>query len=82
MSSHRQLGAEIMAALMWGPKTVPQLVEHVGAKERNVRQWVDVLKQSGVVYVREVAPRNEKGGGRLYAVQSTPFHFDDAGGEA
>jgi hypothetical protein len=80
MTAHRRdVGAELVAALMWGPKTVPQLVEHVGAKERNVRQWLDIFRRSGVVYVFGEAPPSGRGGrpACLYAMQSTPFHFDD-----
>jgi len=75
--SARTNGAEILAALMWGPKTTAQLTEQVGTTRFAIHDWIKALRRSGVVYVH--AWRSE-GTARapIFAVQSTPFHFEDA----
>lgn len=75
--SARTNGAEILAALMWGPKTAAQLAEQAGTTRFVVYDWVAVLRLSGVVYVREYV-RCRGAQAPVYAVQSTPFAFEDA----
>lgn len=45
----RALVAEMVAALMWGPKTRIELSEITGAHEYSVRLWLSALRDAGVV---------------------------------
>lgn len=39
---------EIMAALMWGPKTTLEIAQYSGVAQETVRKWVNALAESGV----------------------------------
>lgn len=65
---------EIMAAIMWGPKTFAELSEFTGASLYTVRSMVAMGRLTGVYYVT-------KGVGNAYKVhlQRKPYERDDEG---
>jgi len=86
----RPIAADIIAALMWGPKTVREIREITGASKEAIGAWLVAFEDAGVVYRkgREAAPLSEDGvraaGERavIFAMQPTPFANSSAPGTA
>lgn len=71
--------AEIVAALMWGPKRDQELMEIIGVHHVTLSKCMSALRDSGVVY-RKSAIRKPGQGGRPqkpWALQPKPFEFSD-----
>lgn len=65
---------EILAALMWGPKTVQEIADITGATPYTVRSIVSQGRSAGVYRVTK-----EKGGTYMVHLQKTPFDLPDEG---
>ncbi|HEY9138771.1 MAG TPA: hypothetical protein VIM67_10890 [Terriglobus sp.] len=71
--------AEIVAALMWGPKKDAELMEILGVNHVMLSKCTHALKASGVIY-RKSAIRVPGQSGRPqkpWAIQSKPFACED-----
>lgn len=78
MSSPTEMHAEIVAALMWGPKLTSQLIEVTEFGSTAVNHWLEALHASGVIRIsgedaREGAGRRQ----RIWELQVTPFALPD-----
>ena len=69
-----EVSAEIIAALMWGPKTTGELVEYVGIARANVWRHRRALAESGVVHICDWRDARQA----VYALQPKPFALTDA----
>lgn len=75
---HYEVGAEIFAALMWGPKTWQQVEEQAGLTGGTSVKWLRALQDSGIIRVcgyTPNAPRQK--GARIWALQTAPFALPD-----
>lgn len=73
----KETGAEYLAFLMKGKKTIRKLCEAAGVSYRHnaaVRGWVDAYKAVGLVYIYEYTFRGEP----VYAFQPALYEFPDA----
>jgi predicted transcriptional regulator len=78
-AKRRVLGAEFIAALMWEPRTLTQLTEHVGTSKGTVMGWIKELRTAGVVYIHSYRPQRKGGNySKVYAIQPKPFEHSDA----
>lgn len=77
MSTDSQLARsmDIVAALMWGPKTFDDLMEITGASRNAVFRIVMAGRIGGVMYVRRIG----KGTRYLVHLQRSPFDQGDEG---
>ena len=83
--ARRDTIAEIIACLVWQPKTIDQIIETTGCAESTARAWINAFHASGLVRIAERLPR-EKGEGLqqygrrrvLWAWQAKPFEIEDA----
>ena len=73
----RQQVAELMAQLLWGPKTVRELVAAVGADAATISHWLRELRAAGVVHVSGYR-RTGARPARVWALQTRPFAEADA----
>lgn len=69
-NSRRLEVAEIIRALMDGPKTVDDLLDFVDMSEEIVRLWLQAFHESGIVRLTARRPQ-------VYAIQSKPFAQPD-----
>lgn len=65
--------AEMIRALMDGPKTVEELMEFVDLSQLVVREWLNALHEAGVIRICERLPGNLP----VYEHQRTPFALPD-----
>lgn len=72
------IAAEIVAALMFGPKTLPELAQYLGVDPNRTKpirdSYIAEFLQSGVIYIC-----GRYGGARqlpIYCIQPSPFAFD------
>lgn len=72
--------SEVLAQLMWGPKTANELAEAVGMERASIYRITDAFRRSGVVYIHSYRRRADgRGWGpSVFAIQSTPFANEDA----
>lgn len=73
-----EMHAEVLAALMWGPKMTSQLHEVVDCSEMSVRRWLETMHASGLVRIsgedqREGFGRRQ----RIWELQKAPFALPD-----
>lgn len=72
-------GSEIVAALMWGPKTWKEVSDQVGLQCGTTAQgWLRELRRAGVIYVHSYSKPTRGRAARKFAVQSKPFEIPDA----
>lgn len=71
---HFDLIAEVIAALMWGPKSKGDLHEITGYSEVPVNQLVKALENSGVIYRHSERPGVTGRSAQLFAMRPLPFH--------
>jgi hypothetical protein len=83
--ARRDTVAEIIAALMWEPKTVDQIVEITGCAVSSARGWINAFHDSGLVRISARLPREKFEGAQqygrrriLWAWQAKPFDQEDA----
>ena len=72
-----EVSAEVLAGLLWGSKTITELGEYVGLRQRSAHRLLKHLRQfraAGVVYVSGYSVRLTP----VYAVQPKPFAVPDA----
>lgn len=73
-----EMHAEVLAALMWGPKMTSQLVEVVDTSSEAVRRWLEALHASGVIRISGEDDRDGKGRReRIWELQPKPFALPD-----
>lgn len=68
--------AQIIAALMWGPKSAGQIADYAGLRN-NKGTWTKhkaTLRAEGLIYVSGWQLRGQP----IYALQPTPFANEDA----
>lgn len=70
---HRIYVSEIIAQLMWGPKTCKQLVQAIGSNRWTVDKWLHSFERSGVVYKRSRKRTPDDGSNREWVLNSVPF---------
>lgn len=82
--ARRDTVTEIIAALLWGGKTIDQLIEFTGCAEMTAREWVHAFHRSGLVRIAGRLPREKAEGAQQYARrrvvwewQNTPFANPD-----
>lgn len=70
---------ELLAQLLWGPKTADELRTAVGCSERCIGDWLRAMREGGVVRlagkVRSTAPSGYR---YLYVLQRQPFELPDS----
>lgn len=66
--------AEVVASLMWGPKTYAELQDATGVSKWTIAKTIAALRQSGVVRV----VRRPSGGYTVH-LQAQPFAAPDVG---
>lgn len=76
-SSTVEVGAELVASLMWGPKTTHDLVAASGANRDTVGRWLKAMHASGIVRIGGYRSDN-RAVIRLWELQSKPFALPDA----
>lgn len=71
--------SEIIACIMWGPKTFNEIHEATGVTQTTVKRWIHAFRKSGLVRIVEHIPREGKGGRSelRFGWQSKPFEFED-----
>lgn len=75
----REIGAEIMAALLWEPKTWREVEEQVGITDGPTScGWLKELRRAGVIYVHSYRRPKSGMAPRVFAVQPKPFERPDA----
>lgn len=82
--ARRETVADIVAALMWKPKTIHEVIAETGCAETTARSWVHALHAAGVVRIAERLPREKSEGAIQYGCrrivwewQTTPFLKED-----
>lgn len=70
------LTLEIIAALMYRPRSIPDLMDYSGAGENGVRGALDRLRERGLVRISG-RTRNGKQWPAVYSLQVTPFAEPD-----
>ena len=80
-SSPLTTGSDIIAALLWGPKTLFELVDEVQVQRQTLRRWLLALRAAGVIYqIGTVRSTHGQGFGPrrvVWALQPKPFHHPD-----
>lgn len=66
--------AEVIAALMWGPKSERDLNEITGYTAQPLNHLVRALEASGVVYRHSERPGTKGRPAQLFAMRPLPFH--------
>jgi hypothetical protein len=74
----RDIGAEIITALMWGPKTQAELTEYAGLQHSSTRMWLRDLRAAGAIYVHSFRKPARGQLARVFAIQAKPFEIPDA----
>lgn len=75
---HYEVGAEIMAALMWGPKTWQQVEEQAGLTGNTSVKWMHSLHESGVIRISGYTqPAVQHKPARIWSLQTRPFALPD-----
>jgi len=77
--------AEVIAAFLWGPKTIVEAAEYVGCERSTIERWIPELRASGVIYIHSYAPKQVSAKGKpvgglqpaRWAVSSKPFAEPD-----
>lgn len=71
--------AEIVAALMWGPKKDKELMEIAGMTRNHLSRCVEALQSSGVIYRTQAVRIPGKPGRpeKPWALQIKPFEMKD-----
>lgn len=73
-----EIGSEIVAHLMWGPKTWPEVEVALGLTGGTSRHWLAQLRASGVIRIcgYTVAARQRRRA-RIWSIQTAPFALPD-----
>lgn len=66
--------AEVIAALMWGPKSQKEMTEITGYNCQGVNHMLRALEASGVVYRHSTRPSTRGMPAQLYAMRLLPHH--------
>lgn len=70
--------ADLIAALMWGPKTYRELIEETGCDYQTIQGYVQSLRAAGVVYLSGHRPVPTGGSpAMVFSLQPSPFAHDD-----
>lgn len=73
-----EMHAEVLAALMWGPKMTSQLVEVVDCSGMSIGRWLEAMHASGVVRISGEDDRAGVGRRqRIWELQPKPFALPD-----
>lgn len=82
--ARRDTVSEIVASLMWEPKTVDQVVEVTGCAVSTARSWIRAFHASGLVRIAARLPREKFEGAQQYGRrrimwewQTKPFAQED-----
>lgn len=71
--------ADMMALLLWAPRSIPEVVSLTGMQRDRVVNWFKHLHDAGVIRVAGKRPPDGTPGNRplVYEMQVRPFEIED-----